>query len=198
MPNILLPLELLLNQYLALDQQTVSALAQLAGKVVCVRLKPLDIKCYFLPTNSGINVSLDSATTPDLTISGSPMALANMHWQNDQAINLLDSGVEVSGDVSLGQSLQAIVRRIDIDWEEHLSTLVGDVLAYNLGSLCKSTKSWCTTTVTSMQHNLRDYLQEESRHLPPAEEINDFLQDVDILRNDAERLFARWALLEKN
>jgi ubiquinone biosynthesis protein UbiJ len=41
-----------------------------------------------------------------------------------------------------------------------------------------------------------EYLQEEGRDLPTPTEVEEFLADVDRLRDDAERLEARLARLE--
>jgi len=50
---------------------------------------------------------------------------------------------------------------------------------------------------TTLQNNTSEYLQEEARYLPTKYEINHFLNNVDTLRNDTERLTQRIARLEK-
>jgi ubiquinone biosynthesis protein UbiJ len=49
----------------------------------------------------------------------------------------------------------------------------------------------------SARDNLSEYLTEEARLLPHRFEVEDFLGEVDVLRDDCERLAARISLLEK-
>ena len=42
-----------------------------------------------------------------------------------------------------------------------------------------------------MQQNLTEYLQEETKHLPAREEIEDFFDDVDNLKLRLDRLQAK-------
>ena len=42
-----------------------------------------------------------------------------------------------------------------------------------------------------MEENIREYLQEESRDLPSRYEMDRFADEVDVLRDDVDRLAAR-------
>jgi ubiquinone biosynthesis protein UbiJ len=43
-------------------------------------------------------------------------------------------------------------------------------------------------SVTNLRQDLTEYLQEESKHLPPRQEVEDFFTDISELRDDVERL----------
>ncbi|HEX5514246.1 MAG TPA: sterol-binding protein, partial [Gammaproteobacteria bacterium] len=52
-------------------------------------------------------------------------------------------------------------------------------------------------TRRTVEANLGEYLTEEARQLPPAAEVAGFLDDIDRLRQDTDRLTARIERLER-
>jgi ubiquinone biosynthesis protein UbiJ len=74
---------------------------------------------------------------------------------------------------------------------------VGDVAAYRLGSLARGFFSAGHRAATTFGRNVSEYLQEESRDVPPRFELDEFAQGVDRLRDDVERAAARLALIER-
>jgi ubiquinone biosynthesis protein UbiJ len=104
---------------------------------------------------------------------------------------LFKGAVSIEGDIDLGQRFQDILRHMDIDWEERLSYLVGDVAAHKLGNVARSVFAWGRQTALSLQDNMGEYLKFESNSLPARFEIEQFQHDVDTLRDDVERLEAR-------
>jgi ubiquinone biosynthesis protein UbiJ len=132
----------------------------------------------------------DYRGTPDAVISGAPWSLARVAYGGDRGA-LFAGEVEIRGDVTVGQRFEAILRGIDIDWEEQLSRLVGDVAAHQVGKLVRDTMAWGAKSAETLGRDVSEYLQEESRHLPQRDEVDAFLTAVDDLRNDVERLGAR-------
>lgn len=55
----------------------------------------------------------------------------------------------------------------------------------------RKTGGWMSRNHRSLELNLAEYLQEESRVLPGPLELENFFADVDTLRDDVERLAAR-------
>ena len=80
---------------------------------------------------------------------------------------------------------------VDIDWEEHLSRLVGDVVAHEVGGAARAARAFGRRAGRTAEQNLREYLQEEARLLPTRYELKELLDAVDVLRDDVERLAAR-------
>ena len=105
--------------------------------------------------------------------------------------SMLNSGVlKIEGDVELANQLRAIFMRVDIDWEEVASKCVGDSLAYQLGVFARRAKNYQLRSVENLRLDVSEYLQEESRITPTKVEIEKFLNDVDELDADIERLEA--------
>ena len=187
---VLASLEIALNRCLALDPETLSRLEAMTGRVIAVELRGLGITLYMAPHGGGIQLLRDYGGTADAVISGAPLSLARVGLGEERGL-LFAGAVEISGDVSLGQSFEAVLREIDIDWEEQLSRFVGDVAAHQVGNLVRDTLDWGTKSMDSLSRDMTEYLQEESRHLPQRDEVNEFLAAVDVLRDDTERLEAR-------
>lgn len=191
LPSIVLAgLEITLNRYLSLDPETLARLADLTGKVVAVELRGLGVTLYMAPHGGGIQLLGDYRGTPHTTIRGTLLSLARAGHGEDRGA-LFSGDVEIRGDITVGQRFEAILREMDIDWEEQLSRLVGDVAAHQVGNLARDTLAWGAKSVDTLSRDLSEYLQEESRQLPQRDEVDAFLAAVDSLRNDVERLAAR-------
>ena len=95
-------------------------------------------------------------------------------------------------------AVEAARRAIDAVWRIEsarviagLSRYVGDAAAHQIGNAVRDLMSWGRDAAERLSKDLAEYLQYESRDLPPRHEVQDFLNNVDKLRDDAERLAAR-------
>ena len=77
------------------------------------------------------------------------------------------------------------------DWEEELSRLVGDVAAHRLGSVARGLADWGLKAADTLALDAGEFLTEESRQIPTRYELEEFLDAVDTMRNDVDRLEAR-------
>lgn len=185
-------IESVLNYYLQLDPETTMRLAKLAGKVVAIKDSRLNFECYLIFTPEKIKLQRHYQGIADTTLQGTPFALSklfNLFSSRQQAI--FSGEITISGDMELGQAVQTIFDNIDVDWEEQLSKLTGDVIAHQVGNRIRGLQNFLSTSKTSFQQNLSEYLQEEIGYLPPRLELEDFLQDVSLIRDDIERMEAR-------
>jgi ubiquinone biosynthesis protein UbiJ len=66
-----------------------------------------------------------------------------------------------------------------------------------MGQLARGIGSWGKKQSKTLEQNLQEYLQEELRILPGRLEMTPFLDEIDRLRDDTERLSARIAKLTK-
>lgn len=185
------------NAALALDPPTLERLAALQGKVVSLHIDGLEQTLYLLPGTEGLDIYAHFDGEVDTRLSGTPLALARMSTSARPGETMFGAGVRIDGDVELGQRFKAILARLDIDWEEHLSRLVGDVVAHQAGRLVRSLFGWSRHSAEVLGEDTADYLVEERQWLPHRVEVGGFLNDVDTLRSDAARLEARIARLQR-
>ena len=194
-------LETAFNAWLALDAQTHgnarSRLQALQGKLICLHISNPDVQLYFLPTADQVRVTTRYAAAPDVTIHGSALGLMRLSASNDAGKAMLEHGIKIDGDKGLGNHFSQILREIDVDWEELLSRAVGDVVAHHLGQVVRNAQGWLNDSSHAMRLNTQEYLQEEARLVPADAEIRQYLDAVDTLRADTDRLEARLKRLEK-
>ena len=194
-------LETTFNAWLALDAQTHgnarSRLQALQGKLICLHISNPDVQLYFLPTADQVRVTTRYAAAPDVTIHGSALGLMRLSASNDAGKAMLEHGIKIDGDMGLGNHFSQILREIDVDWEELLSRAVGDVVAHHLGQVVRNAQGWLGDSSHAMRLNTQEYLQEEARLVPADTEIRQYLDAVDTLRADTDRLEARLKRLEK-
>ena len=194
--SLLAGIERALNAYLRLDGEAFSRSKALHDKIILLHIKGLDLDVYSLVGAEDIQLLGEYAGTPDATISGSLASLVRLGQSEDSASAMLESDVEISGDMRVAEGFSRMLSEASIDWEDLLSKIVGDIPAYQAGSTVRKGNEWVSETVDAMKNNVAEYLSEESRMVPAKAEINQFMEDVDDLRMAGDRLEARLKLLE--
>lgn len=191
--------EKLVNDVLQTDPDLLADIAAMDGKVMAVELIGPNKTIYILPQTDGIKLSPEYEGDVHVLIKGSPFALLKMakpkQGQGNDQPTTFNGDVEISGDLALGQHLQQMIARLDLDWEELLSHKVGDVAAHQIGNAVRSFIGWAKDSHASMEQNVSEYLRIEAELTPERVEIDHFMDDVDELRNDVDRLEQRIARL---
>lgn len=190
-------LDTALNAWLGLDDESPAKLQAMAGKVICIHITGLEIKLYFFPDATGIYTLTEYTGKPDVTIKAPPISLMRLSTASNAGKTLLDSDVVIEGNMQLSEQFSHVLSQVDLDWEEWLSQVVGDLLAHKTGEVSRGAAAWLSETKNAMQMNISEYLQEESRLLPAEAEITYYMDQVDHLRADADRLDARVKRIEK-
>lgn len=183
--------EQLLKQAIQLDPEAVDRLAPMHGSVIKMELVGLGLELFLIPEQGGIQLFSRFEGDPDCTLRGTPLDLARMGSSRESAEQLFSGAVEIEGDSGLAHRFGEFISSLEIDWEEQLSRLTGDVIAHKIGNLTRNAFDWGKTVGKTTGLNLQEYLQEELRLLPSHYEVEPFLSDVDRLRDDVERLSAR-------
>jgi ubiquinone biosynthesis protein UbiJ len=187
-------LELLLNSALKLDPESLESLQSFDGKVIQIKLLGLELDFYLQVSPQGIMLMNQYAGEADTILAGRPLKFAEMALGDAQKV-LFSGDVTITGDVELGQNFKRWIDKLDIDWEEQLSTVTGDVVAHNAGNLIRSTTAWGLQALTILSQNTADYLKQESEQLPLENDMADFVNQVDEFRDSVARLEARLSKL---
>ena len=167
---------------------------ELDGQVVAVRVRDTAMAMYFQIGPDELEL-LRHPVDPDVTITGSLFTLAALAGQPGEAA-LRDGSIDLTGDPETAQAFQQLMTYGRPDLEEELSGLVGDVAAHGLGDLARRIGRWGTGARATMEQNITEYLQEESRALPSRYEVDRFRESVNTLRDDVDRLAAKIQRLE--
>jgi ubiquinone biosynthesis protein UbiJ len=178
------------NRLLRLDPETLKHLGDLQGRVVCIEFRDLGRKLYLEPSEAGFRMSTEHATPPSVILRGSLATFARLGLDPERR-GPAPGELEIQGDAALGQTMQAILRDLDLDWEEPLARLFGDPAGHALARALRGIHAWHVQALKTFGANAAEYLQEEARLLPVRAEVEAFLDAVDVLRADVDRLAAR-------
>ncbi|TNF36699.1 MAG: sterol-binding protein [Gammaproteobacteria bacterium] len=190
-------LETALNHYLSLDPEIMDRFGDLEGRVIAIEILGLNETLYLFPASDGFMVMSEFDGIADTTLSGTPLALARLGISHDASAALFAGEVIISGDTRLGHQFKKILSQLDIDWEEQLSKLMGDVAAHQIGNAARDFSTWFKRSCSSLTMDLGEYVQEEARLVATRPEVERFVKDVDELRDAVERLEARIKQLTK-
>ena len=190
-PLLLGALETALNRYLALDQDSGYFLTPLAGKVIAVTVQPFAETIYLCPTTDSIQCLDQFPEQPDTRLSGSIWALGLMGLSSTPMRSVFSGEVKIEGDMHTGRKFQELFAKLDIDLEEKLSQFTGDIIAHKIANFFRAGKSWSKDSLETFKLNAAEFLQEETRDLPAAPEVDIYYDEVDTLRNDVDRLQSR-------
>ncbi len=196
---LLAAMEAGLNQLFAMDPETFAKLSRFRGQIIAFHITDIDQRLYFFPDDQGVQIICYYEGEPDTIISGSLPAFAKMAVaeENEKTRSVFKGDIQISGDMALGQHFQALFQQLDIDWEEHLSRITGDVIAHSLGNVARGLLGFGKKVSTSLGMDVSEYLQYETRDIASGPEIEHFNQQVDSIRNDVDRAEARLLRLEK-
>ena len=189
-------IERLVNEALATDPESLAELERLAGHRLLLKLEGLGLEVLVTLQERGVRLSAPGGQEPEVTIRGTPLALASMTSPERRRRALAEREVEISGDVNLAHAIQDLAAKLDIDWEELLARHTGDVAARQIGRVVRGTAGWLRHGASVLEQDLAAYLRYEAKLVVEHEELKEFLDQVDELRSDADRLEARLALLE--
>lgn len=191
---LLAALESIINRAIPLDPVAEQALSELEGRSVAIHsTQPsLKVTAYFLNQRVTLIGQLDS--NAHAIIIGPGPDLARQAFREHFAIG---GAIELSGDQDLVMELQRIVKQLDLDWEEPLSRFLGDPLAHQVGQIGRGLFGWAKESMQTMLRATSEFIQEESKWTANRDEIKGFVEGVDKLRLDSERLELRVERLQQ-
>lgn len=185
--SLLQPVARVLNRNIGESTAAREQCERLDGKVVAIRVRDTALACYFSIDNEVVTLGAEPDAEPDVIITGSLVTLALMAGED----SIRDGSLDLAGDAATAQAFQQLLTHAKPDVEEELSGVIGDSAAHTLGQFAKGVGRWARETRSIMRDNIREYLQEESRDVPSRYEVERFSKDVNVLRDDVDRLAAR-------
>jgi len=189
-------LETAINRILATDPVSRAQLASLSGKVIGLHITGLNLKLFLLPNASGVSVLPQFAHEPDAWLIGGVASWLHVGMGGDSVDSMLRGDIEMRGDHELGHQLKRFMDGLQLDWEDLLAPYLGDVVAHGAGRALHSVSDWLAGSGENLARDMGEYLQEEARLSPATFELQEFVGEVDRVRDDVARLAARIELLQ--
>lgn len=187
-PPLAIALQTAFSRYVELDPDSESRLQSLQGKVICFEVEGLALPIWFIFNEHNVEVAEDFGDTADAVIAGGPFSLVALATGRR---TIFDGGVKITGETDTAQKFSRCLHEIDIDWEEHLSRLTGDAAAHQIGRFSRGLKQWFGERTDALRENTADYLRDESDNVPHSWELEEFVEEVDKLRDRVDQFESR-------
>ncbi|HET7268082.1 MAG TPA: SCP2 sterol-binding domain-containing protein [Oleiagrimonas sp.] len=184
-------LQAALNRAVDLDPETRKSLGALEGRRVQLHLRGPGLTLVVHVIDGQLKVEPpDDTDMPALQVSASPGSLLGMALRaGGDAVP--PGKVDIAGDADLARRLEKLARGYAPDFEEAFARQFGDVLGVPLARALRKGLSHVRDSGRHFAEDSADWLREESRLVVSADELDDFLDDVDALREHTERVATR-------
>jgi ubiquinone biosynthesis protein UbiJ len=164
------------------------ALRRLQPHAGCTaRFDVFPLSFAFTVRESGEVAAAAPGAVPDVTVRVTPPAAMRILAGDEAAYG----EVSVQGDSEFAQAIQYVVRNARWDAEEDLSRIFGDSIAHRMTQTGRAVMQLQARVANSLARNLTDYWVEERPLIARRSDVARFVQDVDALRDDVERLALR-------
>lgn len=182
-----------MNSFLTLHSGKHQILEMHAGKTLHINFKDLNMDLFLIIHPEKIHVHSVFPDTPDTIVSGSIFDFIKQ--LNSEA---LSNDISVEGDVDLAHDIMRLFKYMDFNWEEYSAFFVGDLPTHHLSNFVRRCKNAVSRISSRSIEDAVDFIQEEQRFLPTKEQVEDFCEDIQELRNNIDRLEARLNRLMEN
>ena len=192
----------LINQVIQSDIKNLRTLKSLHGTVLTLKILDLNFAQVFYFTEQGIQANtedfLDEKNTFNIQIQGDLKDFLTLLISKD-ARRATTQGLSFSGDPKSLQGLQSLLLNLAIDWAAVFEPWFDEYFLYH--NFLKPGFTFLTSSIQSeskletLKISIRDYLEDELDLLPRREQVEQFINEVDLIRSAVERAEARISLL---
>lgn len=184
-------LELALERLVALDPETAQALARLEGRRIELSLESPPIALSATVRGGKLRIGPpEHEVEADLGLRANLGGLfAQLPFARGR--NAPPSRLRINGDAELAKTLQSLARGFDPDWEQPFAEALGPLLGPQVARALREGLRTGVGVARNLARDAADYLTEESRDAVGRAELAAFLDDVDAVRDRAERALAR-------
>ena len=184
-------LERVLKHALALDPDLRTQLAQLEGRRIGIDLRGSGLALALRVEDARLRVGPHWDAPSDLNLRAAPASLLAFALRRGDDAPLPPGKVEISGDADLARRLEKLFRNFRPDIEEAFAQTFGDTFGVPLAQGLARAFAWTRESAQALAQDTAEFLREESRDVVAPAEMEQFLDDVDALRERADRLDAR-------
>lgn len=181
----------LLNHLINQNSWARGQLQPFAGRAVRFNIPPISATITVLE-DGGLAMAGETAA-PEAMVTV-PFSVALRLLADDEAANTL---ITLEGNTELATTLAKVLRNIQWEYEEDLSRLVGDAPAHQLGEFGRKAVSEAKRQTLNVAQMFSEYWQEEQPLIAKKRHVENFLKEVDALREDVERFEKRLGKLSE-
>lgn len=184
-------LEGVLNRALTLDPATRQRLRALSGHQFRIASTQPRITAVLAVHDDQLSLDADSPADTTTEITGTLAEFVRIATADDPATALINGDVQISGDTGPLLALRDILAGLDMDWEEPLARLFGDVAGHQLGRALRAGQRFAGQAMKQFRRQFSEFVVEESQLVPHPVEVEDFYREIEKLAERTDRLQAR-------
>jgi ubiquinone biosynthesis protein UbiJ len=195
-PELLRPLETMLNRRIAGSSRARRLLGELAGRSMELRFAATPFRVRLAADAEALSLRPAGDEPADAVIEGTPLSFLKL-TAGEAAKSIRAGGMDVTGDAEVAEGFRRLLDAARPDLEEELSRFTGDAAAHHLANVAREALAFGQRAGDTLARNLSEYLTEESHDLPARVEVEEFVDGVDRLREAVDRVEARVAAAER-
>jgi ubiquinone biosynthesis protein UbiJ len=191
-----------LQEAASLDSNLLVKLNRLDKKSIKIifKLFPVDLVCRVNFIDSKISINNHHADkTGDLNITLMPGSLIRAKVLGVEQV-IRNRDIELSGDLHLAMDLQSIFNNTEFNYKDRLqqkiTEITSDSFAWQFMNVLEKILERINLKHAELYEQITDYVQIEQEILVNKFIIDDFISEVDKIRDDVERLAVRVARLQ--
>jgi ubiquinone biosynthesis protein UbiJ len=174
-----------LNHLLTQNSWALPRLARFAGKTARFDIAPFSFACTIL--QDGMLRAADADSSADALCVIAPSLLPRLVLHDENA----HTEIRSEGDAELLKEIFFLSRNLNWDAAEDLSHVTGDIAAERIVQTVQSAQQQLREAAVNFSRAAAEYLTEERPLLAKPLQVSAFMQQVDVLRDDAARLEQR-------
>lgn len=181
----------ILDKILSLDPQKAYLLEQLQNKSLAIGINDFSMCFCFNPAKDRLTFELIESINAENLLSANSGTLVAMALSHNPQSYIQKGAVEFTGNLHILEYYSYFFQTIRPDLIFILTS--GDTTSFSsfLSKPLDVIKNWFTVSKTRFPYELREYIQYEKELSPCKEEVEDFFSDIQVLKQDLERIAAK-------
>lgn len=181
-----------LNHLLHQNSWALESLHPYAGKTIRISIPPLQSTLTIDASGTCTTATKEAAIDAEIRLSTG--AALRMLVQPEAAMGL----ATLDGDMAFASTFGKVLQNLRWDAEEDLSRIVGDIPAHQLAQTGAYIRQEIGRQAASVAGMFAEYWLEEEPMIAKKTHLARFSREVDVLREDSERLEKRLERLEQS
>jgi ubiquinone biosynthesis protein UbiJ len=184
-------LEAALDRVIDLDPETRASLRSLDGRAVTIEFRNTPLAMRIAVDGDRLAIGPAFGGESALRVAATPFALLGLALSRGREESIAPGEVNISGDADLARRIERIATKFAPDFDEAFARVFGDVAGFQIARGLRRAFAGVRDSARGFARDTAEFLTEESRDIVAKPEIETFLDDVDALRERADRIEAR-------
>ena len=180
-----------INKILSLDKETCYELGKFDKQVIAFEFENTQTKIYITTSENGLSIDDECSKDPDVLIKSTPINFIRLLLSSKTKTPDIPIDMQVVGDINLARDFQKVMSNLQTDFEEPLSRILGDTLAFQIGNFLRKAEGFTSNITEKMILDISEYLRFEIEMLPDELLVDEFSKEVDSLRDETELISKR-------